>query len=227
MKLIQNEVYVNWNKSFEKIVEKRYPNLDLVRLQKWHFGENSSGKILEYGFGTGSNSIHLIDCGYEFYGIDICSGALNQTKKRILDNFPNLDNFHLSLLSENDDQLPYENNSFDYIVCLSVLSLLGNEKRVKALLSEFKRILKIGGKIIIDINDHDSEFSKGYEMIEENVFITPSSNDSMPFHSYCLKDDESFKNLISEFFHIDDSGFSAHRLFGRRINEWIISATNI
>ena len=225
MKLIQNEVHVNWNKSFENSLEKKYPSLDLVRLQKWHFGDNSTGKVLEYGFGTGANSIHLINCGYKFFGIDICPGALNQTKKRILDNFPNL-NFHLSLLSQSDDQLPYENDSFDYIVCLSVLSLLGNETRVKYLLSEFKRILKTGGKIIIHIKDHDPEFSKCYEMIEENVFITPSNNGSMPFHSYCLKDEDSFKKLISDYFYIDDSGFSAHKLFGRRINEWIISATN-
>ena len=43
---------------------------------------------------------------------------------------------------------------------MSVISLLGNENSVKRLLSEFVRVLKPNGKLIIDINDHESEFSK-------------------------------------------------------------------
>ena len=39
---------------------------------------------------------------------------------------------------------------------MSVISLLGAEKKIKFLLSEFKRILKPRGKIIIDINDHSN-----------------------------------------------------------------------
>ena len=43
---------------------------------------------------------------------------------------------------------------------MSVISLLGNENSVNQLLNEFVRVLKPNGKLIIDINDHASEFSK-------------------------------------------------------------------
>lgn len=225
MVLIQKEALINWEKSFDRGIDKKYPNIDMVRLIQWHFGNESSGNLLEYGFGTGSNSLHLIDCGYNYHGLDICEGAKKLTESKIRKKYPNPD-YELKLLQENDTNLPYVDNQFDYIICLSVLSLLGSEKNVRELLSEFKRILKRGGKIIIDINDHDSEFSKGYEMIENNVFLTPSNNDLMPFKSFCLKDEKSFNQLISSYFKIDDSGYSCHKLFGRRINEWIICATN-
>lgn len=225
MSLIQKEALINWEKSFSKGIDKKYPNLDMVRLIQWHFGSNLNENILEYGFGTGSNSLHIIESGYNYYGIDICEGALNLTASKIKDKFPNL-KYDLKLLKESDDKLPYPDNFFDNIICLSVLSLLGTEKNIRELLVEFKRILKKGGKIIIDINDHDSEFSKGNKMIEENVFLTPSNNDLMPFKSFCLKDEKSFNQLISSYFEINDSGYSCHKLFGRRINEWIICATN-
>ena len=41
---------------------------------------------------------------------------------------------------------------------------------------------------------------------------------------YCLKTENDFKNLIEDFFLIKDSGYSCHKLFGRRINEWIVCA---
>ncbi len=43
---------------------------------------------------------------------------------------------------------------------MSVLSLLGSEKKIKFLLSELKRVLKPRGKIILDINTNKSEFGK-------------------------------------------------------------------
>ena len=48
-------------------------------------------------------------------------------------------------------KLPYKSNTFDYIVIMSVLSLLGSEKKVKNLLKELKRVLNFRGKIILDI----------------------------------------------------------------------------
>jgi hypothetical protein len=45
-----------------------------------------------------------------------------------------------------------------------------------------------------------------------------------PVRCYCLPNEESFRRLIEPHFRIVDSGYSAHKLFGRRINEWIVSA---
>ena len=36
---------------------------------------------------------------------------------------------------------------------MSVLSLLGSEERIRLLLEEFKRVLKKGGRLVLDIND--------------------------------------------------------------------------
>ena len=49
---------------------KNYPSLELVRLEKL-FLKSSGKKILEYGFGSGVNTIHLLKCGYLITAIDV------------------------------------------------------------------------------------------------------------------------------------------------------------
>ena len=127
---------------------KQYPSLELVRIEKKFF-DKKKGKLLEYAFGSGCNTIHLLKCGYEVYGIDVSSNWLNKTKERIkkLDNIKSQPN--LLLLDPNKDKLPFKESNFDYIVAMSVLSLLGSEKKIKNLLNELRRVLKPSGKIII------------------------------------------------------------------------------
>ena len=67
-------------------------------------------------------------------------------------------------------KVPYPDNYFSYGVALSILSLLGTEDKVRLLLSELKRVMALKGKIIIDINDHESEFSEGKKQIEKMFF---------------------------------------------------------
>ena len=62
-------------------------------------------------------------------------------------------------------KLPFKANSFDYVVAMSILSLLGSEKKVKNLLKEFRRVLKPTGKIILDVNDQASDFSGKHNKI--------------------------------------------------------------
>ena len=59
------------------------------------------------------------------------------------------------MINSETKRLEFEDNYFDYIVAMSVLSLLGSEERIRLLLEEFKRVLKKGGRLVLDINDQD------------------------------------------------------------------------
>ena len=69
--------FVQYNviEQYQKAVKgdvKQYPSLELVRLEKIFF-KRKQGKLLEYAFGSGCNTIHLLKCGYEVHGIDVSS----------------------------------------------------------------------------------------------------------------------------------------------------------
>ena len=225
MSLVQKNVFDNWSETFKDGSSKDYPSLELVRLQIMHFNNMRKGNLLEYACGSGCNTEHLIKLGYNVTALDISSDALKFTKLRINKKKLNKKNLKTTKIKPGDKTLPFKDNSFEYIVAMSVLSLLGSEKSIKLLLKEFQRVLKPNGKIIVDINDQNSEFSKGFKEVYPNTFKVIQKN-KKPFNAYCLKNSTDFKKLIKNYFKIDDVGFSAHNVFKRRINEWIISASS-
>ena len=147
--LVQIEAAAEYEKA-NKGTFKKYPSLELVRLEKIFFKDQNKGKLLEYAYGCGCNTLHLLECGYEVYGLDVAKEALNSTNFR-LKKYPELEkNAKLSLLPLDATKIPYPDNYFSYGVALSILSLLGTEDKVRLLLSELKRVMAPKGKIIID-----------------------------------------------------------------------------
>ena len=220
--IVQIEAVAEYEKA-HKETYKKYPSLELVRLEKLFFNGEKNSQLLEYAFGGGCNTEHLLKCGYEVHGLDVAKGALNNTNKRLAE-YPELKKkLQLNLLSTDATEIPYPDNYFSYGVALSILSLLGTEVKVRLLLSELKRVMAPKGKIILDINDHESEFSKGKIQVEKNVFLAkPIDNE---IKCFCLQNEKDFEDLIKDYFEIDDVGYSSHKVFGRRINEWIICAS--
>lgn len=94
-------------------------------------------KILDIGCGNGSfinkilknNSIE----SYDLTGIDFCKKSIDYANKHFNGNFINHDI---------KDILPFEDNSFDVIICISTLFYLTNEIELQKLLSEIKRLSK-------------------------------------------------------------------------------------
>lgn len=227
MQLIEPNTLKKWNNIYEKGTDKKYPSIDLVRLERWFFKHPGGGKLLEYGCGTGVNTIHLLECGYELHGIDATQGSIDMVSKK-LQQRPGLgERAHLLKLAADAETMPFADNTFDFLVCVSVLSLVGSQDRVSTLLKEFQRVVKRGGKLILDINDANSDFSGKNEYIGNNVFLyRGEKGDEDPIPTYCLPDEQSFVDLVQPFFAIADVGYSGHKYFNRRINEWIICCQN-
>lgn len=213
-----------WDEIYASGSDKKHPNLDLVRLEKWFF-RGRKGHLLEYAFGCGENLLHLLECGYTVDGIDASIGAKKITERK-LQHRPDLaGRATLMHLPPESTRLPYENARFDFVNCLSVLSLLGSPARVQYLLREFSRVMKPGAKIIVDINGPRSDFVYQARSLGDDIYETRGHGGSdLPHLSYCPKDAEIFADLVKPIFQIDDVGYSAHRYFHSAIEEFIICA---
>tara|TARA_Y100001970_G_C14140671_1_gene806919 strand:+ start:437 stop:1096 length:660 start_codon:yes stop_codon:yes gene_type:complete len=81
MKSIWNKIYIS-NKQ-----HSIYPWSNLVSLVKKNFKKKVKNyPILEIGCGYGANINFLLDCGFDYYGIDISGYAIKELKKK----FPKL-----------------------------------------------------------------------------------------------------------------------------------------
>lgn len=175
-----------------------YPNLDFVRLERKFLRSKNKTKILDFGFGSGENIIHLLKKNYDVYGVETSKSAIklvefklkHLNKKNIIKN--------LSLLSQKDKKLKFDNNFFDSIACISVISLLQSKRNIQILINEFFRILKPGGKLLIDMNGPKGDFKKGGKFINDDEYEYNLQN-KRKIRIYAPKNAKSFKNLFNNF----------------------------
>ena len=112
-------------------------------------------KVLEIGIGTGT-SYKYYPMETEVTGIDISPDMLEKAKKNIRKN--NLQNKNVIMM--NGEQLKFEDNTFDKVVGMYVISVTQNPN---LLIKEMKRVCKPNGDIYL-VNhfsfDTDSRFMK-------------------------------------------------------------------
>ena len=101
----------------------------------------SKDKVLEIGIGTGT-SYKYYPMETEVTGIDISPDMLEKAKKNIRKH--NLQNKNVIMM--NGEQLKFEDNSFDKVVGMYVVSVTENPNQ---LIKEMKRVCKPNGDIYL------------------------------------------------------------------------------
>ena len=108
---------------------------------------NKKQKILDLACGYGRFTIPLAKQGYTIQGIDISSNLIVKAKKTARKEGLNL-KFQIGDMRK----LPYEDNSFDSIICMwSAFAELSKEKDQKKALKEMLRILRKEGFAFLEM----------------------------------------------------------------------------
>ncbi len=200
--------------------DKSYPTIDLVRLEGWYLNKQP-GRTLDYGAGTGANSLFLLERGYDVVAADAASKSIKliDTKFSARPEFD--DRARTCLVDPEAAELPFENDSFDYVICMSVLSLLESKQRIETMIAEFHRILKPGGRMITDINGPESDFAKRGHFVEDDVFeYTLHDDHDQPLRCYCPQTKEKFAEMFAAF-EVEDLGHVSFQYAGNYGYEFI------
>lgn len=119
---------------YKEMMEEIVNKLDLSNNQEYN--------ILDAACGTGNLEFFLLKekINLNITSVDYSPVMLNMAKKKLSKTSIDL------LLTNLDEKLPFEDNSFDRIVILNALHALPNPQKT---IGEFYRILKPGGKLVI------------------------------------------------------------------------------
>jgi len=112
----------------------------------------SNQNILELGCGAGRVFFHYKNKGYTIKGIEYSEIAVYNIQK-LLDNKDDV-------IQGNVLNLPYEKNSFDYILAFGLYHNLENLEDIEKSFKETARVLKKGGKLL---------FSVRFDSFENNI----------------------------------------------------------
>lgn len=113
-------------------------------------------KVLDVGCGTGAHLAVYANAGCDVYGIDSSASMLGVARKRLGDR--------ADLSLENATLMPYEDNSFDLLLCMLVLHEMDQPTRISAL-AEMKRVIRPDGcMLLIDFHAGPVRPLKGWFM---------------------------------------------------------------
>jgi demethylmenaquinone methyltransferase/2-methoxy-6-polyprenyl-1,4-benzoquinol methylase len=131
----------------------------------WLLNINSGDKVLDIASGTGDLAIELsqkIGKSGSIFMTDINPEMLYKGRERVVDAGLNVP----SIISDAEN-LPFKDQSFDKITIAFGLRNITN--KIKAL-SEFKRVLKVGGKLmVLEFSKVSEPFDKIYEWYSFNI----------------------------------------------------------
>ncbi len=114
-----------------------------------------NGKVLDIGCGQSPYKFLLNESQTQYYGVDIVDAE-------------KFDYHNKDITPFNGEDIPFENDFFDHIICTEVLE---HVEKYQKLVDEMHRVLRTGGKGIITI-----PFSARYHYIPYDYFrYTPSS----------------------------------------------------
>jgi SAM-dependent methyltransferase len=100
-------------------------------------------RVLDAGCGPGRNLVYLLRSGFEVFGVDESSAAIEQTRRLAAELAPHLppNNFRV----EPVERMSFTDAGFDVVISSAVLHFAGDEAQWMSMVEEMWRVLKPGG----------------------------------------------------------------------------------
>ena len=177
--------YVSFNlgRFTDEFIYGRYQIFEEVKVDLKNLKKNS--KVLDLGCGTGHLSEFIKDQGHDVIGLDPSKEMLKFAKK----NFPNI-----TFVDGISAELPFADNSFDYVVSIEVLRYL-NKKDVIQTYKEIYRVLKPKGFFhATHVNKYATDFYYFYYQLIKFLNFSLRKNYHNCYFTTPKEEEENIKN---------------------------------
>lgn len=125
-------------------LREQFGDIDVYLFDQLLKGRLKPGmSVLEAGCGSGRNLVYLLRSGFDVFGIDGSSEAVDAVRRLAAELAPRLpaDNFRV----ESVESMSFADASFDGVISNAVLHFASDEDHFQAMLREMWRVLRSGG----------------------------------------------------------------------------------
>lgn len=123
-------------------------NIDIYLLDQILKGRYENGqRVLDAGCGGGRNLVYFLKEKWAVYGVDQSSEAITAVQGLSKDLSP--ENSMANFRAECLENLSFEANFFDVVICNAVLHFAKNADHFEAMLESVWRVLKPGGHLFV------------------------------------------------------------------------------
>lgn len=129
--------YEYLSKEYFDELDKKNREADTWKTEEFKTFQINGKKVLEIGYGMGSDHLALAKRGAICYGIDLTAGNLPITQRHL-----ELNGYHSELIVGDAENMPFEDDTFDFVYSFGVIHHTPNMEKAA---EEIYRILKPGG----------------------------------------------------------------------------------
>jgi SAM-dependent methyltransferase len=195
-----------WNKSQLKFGEQRhyrhFPAEFLLRsvLSSAYFANvnpiEAGQKVLDIGCLYANNLIPFADRGCLAYGVEVTDDAVEIARETARQQ--GLDS-HIE--RGTNTSLPFDDEFFDFLLSINTIHYEESKANVIAGLTEFRRVLKPGGCLVIASAGQEHDFVKTAQKRGPNSYIARFRNDFRNDQTFSFFDSrEDFEKTLSSVF---------------------------
>ena len=210
------------NKAYEKYYQERehikvYPTEFVVRTFLAEYPRlefETPGKdatILDIGFGDGRNTAFLVDCGLRVSGTEITQSIVDLTAERLskLGCEPDL-------RVGRNSSLPFDSNSFDYILACHSCYYLDEGQSMRDNLEEYARVLKKGGHLVASVPNQDSYIMNDANQLEDGSSLITNDpyNTRIGYRLHAFSNTTDIRDYFSDLFEQFSFGSSSADYYG-------------
>lgn len=174
--------YHAWPRYYDSMVQL----LSIGQWEKWEnrvFDDLSGKRILEIGSATGNLLTRMAKKGYVVTGIELSQGMAFEARRRMKDA-----GYDVDILTQSVYKLPFKNETFD---CIVMTFILAEIEHLSDAISEWKRILKRGGKIIVIAGglpqDHNPVAKILFKIVEPHTTLRLERDNKSYFEKHGYK----------------------------------------
>ena len=159
--------------------------------------------FLDLGCGLGRHTIQFAQAGFKTFGFDLSEEAVART-----DEFAKREGLEIELKQGDMLELPYEDASFDCILCRNVISH-SDTAGVRKIADELYRVLRDGGECYFTLGSKQTwGWQQDWPMVDENTKIRQEDGpeDGIPhfYADYDLIFDIFAKFQILKVYQLED-----------------------
>lgn len=169
-----------------------WPSETLIRLFKGNYIPNldkdfAGKRILDVSFGNGNNMPLYVSLGLDIYGTEV-SGEICEQLQQKLENA----NIKTTLKAGVNQNLPFEDDFFDYLVSWNVIHYEPTEKDMVAAIQEYSRVLKPGGRLFLSTTGPEHLILEGAENIGKHQYQIGREDDFRKGQVYFYFDEPKY-----------------------------------
>lgn len=228
MRSVSEQMSSGWAEAYELYQKKgdqlAYPSETLVCLFK---GDYVTGQKLDYegksvldvGFGGGNNTLFLASLGMQVSGIEIHQNICDSASKEFL----NL-GLQVDLRVGTNQEIPFENNSFDFLVSWNVLHYEGTEEGIKAGIKQYARVLKPGGRLFLSTTGPQHKILKNGQTLGNHLYQIGRDEDFRKGQVHFFFDNINYLEFyFSWCFQELQFGRIEDMLFREKLDWWLVT----